>query len=79
MTVHDSKPSPGEIVSLTSLPLGLVDGLPQEDQDAIVAIRRIVPAAQPWAADRACDNVCDTLSCAAWFPAGTVARPCERG
>jgi hypothetical protein len=26
------------MVSLTSLPPGLVDGLPQEDQDAIVAI-----------------------------------------
>ena len=38
MTVHDSRPSPGEMVSLTSLPPGLVDGLPQEDQDAIVAI-----------------------------------------
>ena len=38
MTVPDSKLSPGEMVSLTSLPPGLVDGLPQEDQDAIVAI-----------------------------------------
>jgi hypothetical protein len=31
-------PNPGETVSLTSIPPGLLNGLPQEDQDAIVAI-----------------------------------------
>ena len=38
MPVHDSKPSSGEMVSLMSIPPGLLEGLPQEDQDAIVAI-----------------------------------------
>jgi hypothetical protein len=38
MSVHDNKPSGGEMVVLTSLPPGLLDGLPQEDQNAIVAI-----------------------------------------
>ena len=33
-----SKPAPGEMVVLTRIPAGLLDGLPQEDQDAIVAI-----------------------------------------
>lgn len=34
----DSKPEPGEMVLLKSIPPGLVDGLPQDDQNAIVAI-----------------------------------------
>jgi hypothetical protein len=38
MSAHDSKPAPGETVLLRSIPLGLLDGLPQEDQDAIMAI-----------------------------------------
>jgi hypothetical protein len=38
MRAHDSKPSPGEMVSLTSIPPGLLEGLPPEDQNAIVAI-----------------------------------------
>ena len=38
MHTHDSKPGPGEMVLLTSIPAGLLEGLPQEDQDAIVAI-----------------------------------------
>lgn len=38
MRPRDSKPSPGEIVVLTRIPPGLLDGLPQEDQNAIVAI-----------------------------------------
>ena len=35
---RDSKPEPGEMVLLKSIPPGLVDGLPQDDQNAIVAI-----------------------------------------
>jgi len=38
MRVHDNKPNPGEMVSLRRIPPGLLDGLPEEDQDAIVAI-----------------------------------------
>jgi hypothetical protein len=38
MSVPDSKPHPGETVVLISLPPGLLQGLPQEDQNAIVAI-----------------------------------------
>jgi len=38
MSVSDSKPLPGEMVVLTRIPPGLLDGLPQEDQNAIVAI-----------------------------------------
>jgi hypothetical protein len=38
MCAHDRKPNPGEIVSLKSIPPGLLDGLPQEDQNAIAAI-----------------------------------------
>ena len=38
MCPHDSKPEPGEMVLLKSIPPGLVDGLPQDDQNAIVAI-----------------------------------------
>ena len=38
MRAHDGTPSPGETVSLTSIPPGLLEGLPQEDQNAIVAI-----------------------------------------
>lgn len=38
MSVHERKPSPGQTVSLTSIPPGLLNGLPQEDQNAIVAI-----------------------------------------
>ena len=34
----DSKPCPGEPVVLTSVPPGLLDGLPPGDQSAIVAI-----------------------------------------
>ena len=37
MRVHDNKPSLGEMVSLTSIPPRLLDGLP-EDQKAIAAI-----------------------------------------
>jgi hypothetical protein len=33
-----NKPEPGETVVLTTVPPGLLDGLPQEDQRAIVAI-----------------------------------------
>jgi len=32
------KPEPGETVVLTTAPSGLLEGLPQEDQNAIVAI-----------------------------------------
>jgi hypothetical protein len=35
MSVPD-KPKPGELVVLRSVPPGLLDGLPQEDQNAIV-------------------------------------------
>ena len=38
MHSRDSKPGPGEMVLLTSIPPGLLEGLPLEDQDAIVAI-----------------------------------------
>ena len=38
MSVPDSKPHPGETVVLISLPPGLLQGLPQEDQNAIVAV-----------------------------------------
>jgi hypothetical protein len=38
MRAHDSRPSPGEMVSLMSIPPGLLEGLPEEDQNAIVAI-----------------------------------------
>jgi hypothetical protein len=38
MSADDSKPRPGETVALTSIPPGLLNGLPQEDQNAIVAI-----------------------------------------
>jgi hypothetical protein len=38
MSVSDSKPRPGEMVILTRIPPGLLDGLRQEDQNAIVAI-----------------------------------------
>ena len=34
----DTQPKPGETVVLTTLPPGLIDGLPQEDQNAITAI-----------------------------------------
>jgi hypothetical protein len=37
MSVQDDKPHPGEAVVLSRVPPGLLDGLPQEDQDAIVA------------------------------------------
>jgi len=37
MSVSD-RPGPGEMVVLTRIPPGLLDGLPQQDQDAIVAI-----------------------------------------
>ena len=37
MSVPDSKPGQALVV-LTRIPPGLLDGLPQEDQDAIVAI-----------------------------------------
>jgi hypothetical protein len=37
--MNDSnKPQPGDMVVLTAVPLGLLDGLPQEDQHAIIAI-----------------------------------------
>jgi hypothetical protein len=38
MSAPESKPSAGEMVVLTSIPPGLLDGLPEEDQRAIVAI-----------------------------------------
>ena len=38
MSVPDNRPSPGETVVLTSIPPGLLDGLPQEDQNAIMAM-----------------------------------------
>lgn len=38
MSAPESKPSAGEMVVLTSIPPGLLDGLPVEDQKAIVAI-----------------------------------------
>jgi hypothetical protein len=38
MSVRDNRPSPGETVVLTSIPPGLLDGLPREDQNAIVAM-----------------------------------------
>ena len=38
MRAHDNKPSPGEMVSLTRIPPELLEGLPQEDQNAIVAM-----------------------------------------
>jgi hypothetical protein len=37
--MNDSKkPKPGDRVVLTAVPLGLLDGLPQEDQHAITAM-----------------------------------------
>jgi hypothetical protein len=37
--MNDSiKPQPGDMVVLTAVPLGLLDGLPQEDQHAIIAM-----------------------------------------
>jgi hypothetical protein len=37
--MNDSnKPKPGDLVVLTAVPSGLLDGLPQEDQHAIAAI-----------------------------------------
>jgi hypothetical protein len=37
--MNDSnKPRPGDMVVLTAVPLGLLDGLPQEDQQAITAM-----------------------------------------
>ena len=38
MCPHDSKPESGEMVLHKSIPPGLVDGPPQDDQNAIVAI-----------------------------------------
>ena len=38
MTAGEGKPRAGEMVVLTRIPPGLMDGLPQEDQDAIEAI-----------------------------------------
>jgi hypothetical protein len=38
MSVPDTKPGPGERVVLTSIPPGLLQGVPEEDQNAIVAI-----------------------------------------
>ena len=38
MASNNAKPQPGDMVVLTRLPLGLRDGLPCEDQDAIAAI-----------------------------------------
>jgi hypothetical protein len=38
MIVRDIRPSPGETVVLTCIPPGLLDGLPQEDQNAIMAM-----------------------------------------
>jgi hypothetical protein len=38
MTEDSRKPSAGETVILTSIPPGLLEGLPEEDQNAIVAI-----------------------------------------
>jgi hypothetical protein len=38
MSADDAKPHPGQTVALTSIPPGLLNGLPQEDQNAIVAI-----------------------------------------
>jgi hypothetical protein len=38
MRAHDDKPAAGEMVILTSIPPGLLEGLPQGDQNAIVAI-----------------------------------------
>ena len=38
MSVPERNPAPGEVVVLARIPPGLLDGLPQEDQDAIVAI-----------------------------------------
>jgi hypothetical protein len=36
--MNDSiKPQPGDMVVLTAVPLGLLDGLPQEDKHAIIA------------------------------------------
>jgi hypothetical protein len=34
----DSKPVPGEMVVLKGIPPGLLDGLPREDQNAILAL-----------------------------------------
>lgn len=38
MSPRESKPASREMVVLTRIPPGLLDGLPQEDQNAIVAI-----------------------------------------
>jgi hypothetical protein len=38
MCAHDRKPEPGETVVLKTAPPDLLEGLPQEDQNAIVAI-----------------------------------------
>ncbi len=35
MSLKDERPLPGETVVLTGVPPGLLDGLPQEDQQAI--------------------------------------------
>jgi len=38
MSVPESKPVPGDIVVLVRIPPGLLEGLPQEDQNAIAVI-----------------------------------------
>ena len=38
MTPNDQRPKAGDTVVLTSLPDGLIDGLPTEEQDAISEI-----------------------------------------
>jgi hypothetical protein len=38
MSVRDNRLSPGETVVLTTIPPGLLEGLPQEDQNAIAAM-----------------------------------------
>jgi hypothetical protein len=38
MNILNPKPEPGQMVVLKQLPPGLIDGLPQEDQEAITAI-----------------------------------------
>ena len=44
MRTDDTKPRPGDIVLLTSIPPGFLEGLPEEDQNAIAAIvgKRVV-------------------------------------
>jgi len=38
MSTNDAKPQPGELVILTRIPPGLLEGLPSEDQHALADV-----------------------------------------